>query len=67
MDCNRPIGADVFYLFCLVLFLSVAALGAPSLRAALRDADEERAWVSAGYFAIASLLAIVFWRLSSWS
>jgi hypothetical protein len=67
VDRNRPIGADVFYLFCLVLFLSVAALSAPSLRAALRDADEERAWISAAYFAIASLLAIVFWRLSSWS
>ncbi len=64
---NFPISADVFYPFCLVLFLSAAALSAPSLRAALREADEERAWVSAGYFAIASLLAIVFWRLSSWS
>ncbi len=60
-------GADAFYLFCLVLFLWVAALSVLSLRAALREADEERAWVSAGYFAIASLLVIVFWRLSSWS
>jgi hypothetical protein len=60
VDRNRPIGADAFYLFCLVLFLSAAALSVLSLRAALREADEERAWVSAGYFAIASLLAIVF-------
>jgi hypothetical protein len=47
----------------LVLFLFVAALSAVSLRAALRNGDEELAWMSAASFAITSLLAILFWRL----
>jgi hypothetical protein len=61
VDRNYPISADVFYLFCMLLFLSVAALSALILWASLRDGDVERAWMSAAYFAIASLLASVFW------
>jgi len=64
VDRNYPISADVFYLFCLVLFLSVAALSALILWAAIREGDAERAWISAAYFAIASLLAILSWWLS---
>jgi hypothetical protein len=67
VDRNFPISADVFYGVCLVLFLSVAALSALSLREALRDEDADRAWISAAYFAITSLLAVLFWRLLSWS
>jgi hypothetical protein len=67
VDRNFPISADVFYGFCLVLFLSVAALSALSLWAALRDEDADRAWISAAYFAITSLLTVLFWRLLSWS
>ncbi len=63
MERNYPISADVFYLFCLVLFLLVASLSALSLWAALRDGDEEGAWISAAYFAITSLMAILFWWL----
>jgi uncharacterized membrane protein len=63
VDRNYPISAEALYLFCLVLFVLVAALSALSLWAALRDGDEERAWISMAYFAITALLAILFWRL----
>jgi uncharacterized membrane protein len=63
MERNYPISADALYLFFMVLFFLVAALSALSLWEALHDGDEERAWISAAYFAITSLLAILFWRL----
>ena len=67
MDRIFPLSADVLYLYCLVLFLSAATFSAVNLWAALRDADADRAWISAAYFAIASLLTILFWRLLWWS
>ena len=63
MTRNFPISADVFYSFCMGLFLLVAALSALSLWTSLRDGDENGAWISAAYFALMSLLAILFWWL----
>ena len=63
MTRNYPISADVFYSFCMGLFLLGAGLSASILWASLRDGDENGAWISAAYFALMSLLAILFWWL----
>lgn len=58
---NYPISADLFYAFCLVLFLALAVLSAFILVASLREGQEGQAWISAAYFVAASLLAALFW------
>ena len=63
VDRYYPISADVLYLFCLMVFLLVAVFSALSLRTSLRDADKDLAWMSAAYFAVTSLLAVLFWWL----
>jgi hypothetical protein len=63
VDRSNPISANVLYMFCIGLFLLVAALSARSLWTSLRDGDQDLAWMSAAYFAVASLLIVLFWFL----
>ena len=59
MDRSYPISENLLYMFLLV-----AALSARSLWTSLRDGDQDLAWMSAAYFAVASLLIVLFWFLS---
>jgi hypothetical protein len=61
---GSPIPPQVLYLAGLVVSLSVVAVGVLGLLNALGEGDKAQAWISAGYFVAASLLAVVcFWRL----
>jgi hypothetical protein len=61
---DSPIPPQVLYLAGLVVSLSVVAVGVLGLLNALGQGDKAQAWISAGYFVAASLLAVVcFWRL----
>ena len=64
MEPGYPISANVLYVFCIGLFLLVTALSARSLWTSLRDGEQDLAWMSAAYFAVASLLIVLFWFLS---
>ncbi len=61
---DSPIPPQVLYLAGLVVSLSVVSLGVLGLLNALGQGDRAQAWIAAGYFVAASLLAAVcFWRL----
>jgi hypothetical protein len=61
---NFPIPLEVLYLFVLVVSLLVASVSVLILLNALGKGDKAQAWISAGYFVAASLVAAVcFWRL----
>ncbi len=60
---NYLIGTNVFYVFCLVIFLITAAVSAYILLVALREGIEDQAWISAACCAVAALLAALFWWL----
>jgi hypothetical protein len=61
---NFPIPLEVLYLFVLVVSALVASVSALILLNALGKGDKAQAWISAGYFVAASLVAAVcFWRL----
>jgi hypothetical protein len=67
MDESRhspPISPDILYLFVLLVSLSVTAMSVLILLSALREGDNDQAWISVAYFAAASLAAAYFfWRL----
>ena len=61
---DSPIPPQVLYLSFLGASLLVASISALSLLNALGQGDKAQAWISAGYFVAASLLAVVcFYRL----
>ena len=61
---DSPIPPQVLYLSVLGVSLLVASISALSLLNASGQGDKAQAWISAGYFVAASLLAVVcFWRL----
>ncbi len=61
---DSPIPPQVLYLSGVGVSLLVASISALSLLNALGQGDKAQAWISAGYFVAASLLAVVcFWRL----
>ena len=55
---------EIRCMFCIGFFLLVAALSARSLWTSLRGGEQDLAWMSAAYFAVASLLIVLFWFLS---
>ena len=61
---NFPIPQDFLYLFILVVSMLVASVSALILLNALGKGDKAQAWITVGYFVVASLVAAVcFWRL----
>ncbi len=61
---DSPIPPQVLYLSVLGVSLLVASISALILLNASGQGDKAQAWISAGYFVAASLLAVVcFWRL----
>jgi hypothetical protein len=61
---NFPIPQDFLYLFVLVVSVLVASVSALILLNALGNGDKAQAWITVGYFVVASLVAAVcFWRL----
>ena len=61
---NFPIPQDVLFLFVLVISLLAASVSVLILLNALGKGDKAQAWISVGYFVVASLVAAVcFWRL----
>ena len=61
---DSPIPPQVLYLSGLVVSLSVVSLSVLTLLNALGQGDKAQAWISAGYFVAASLLAaLFFWWL----
>jgi hypothetical protein len=61
---DSPIPSQVHYLSGLVVSLSVVSLSVLTLLNALGQGDKAQAWISAGYFVAASLLAaLFFWWL----
>jgi hypothetical protein len=61
---DSPIPPQVLYLAGLVVSLSVVSLGVLGLLNASSQGDRAQAWIAAGYFVAASLLAaLCFWRL----
>ena len=61
---DSPIPPQVLYLSVLGVSLLVASISTLMLLNASGQGDKALAWISAGYFVAASLLAVVcFWRL----
>jgi hypothetical protein len=61
---DSPIPPQVLYLSGLVVSLSVVSLSVLTLLNASGQGDKAQAWISAGYFVAASLLAaLFFWWL----
>ena len=61
---DSPIPPQAHYLSVLGVSLLVASISALILLNASGQGDKAQAWISAGYFVAASLLAVVcFWRL----
>jgi hypothetical protein len=61
---DSPIPPQVLYLAGLVVSLSVVSVGVLCVLNALGQVDRAQAWIAAGYFVAASLLAApCFWRL----
>ena len=61
---DSPIPPQVLYLAGLVVSLSVVSVSVLGLLNALGQGDRAQAWIAAGYFVAASLLAVLcFWRL----